>query len=128
MSNKEKSNNLNVNNRYGKYLNNTLNGNIFIKKLDYSQNIEKFNISKRNGSRIESEENNLYSSKNKQQRISVPKKYNLNKNYNYLANFNSSFTSELNISKKINLTRHRQQSQKNKVQDISLKKRPEIDT
>ena len=128
LSNKEKNNNLNVNNRYGKYLNNTLNGNIFIKKLDYSQNIEKFNISKRNGSRIESEENNLYSSKNKQQRISVPKKYNLNKNYNYLANFNSSFTSELNISKKINLTRHRQQSQKNKVQDISLKKRPEIDT
>jgi hypothetical protein len=128
LSKKENANNLNVNNRYGNILNNTLNGKVFIKKLDYSQNVDKFNFSKINRSRIESEEDNLYSSKYKQQRISVPKKYNLSKNYNDLANFNSSFTNQLNISKNINLSRAKQYSQINKAKDISLKRRSGIDS
>ena len=128
LSKKENANNLNVNNRYGNFLNNTLNGKVFIKKLDYSQNVDKFNFSKINRSRIESEEDNLYSSQYKQQRISVPKKYNLSKNYNDLANFNSSFTNQLNISKNINLSRAKQYSQINKAKDISLKRRSGIDS
>ena len=128
LSKKENANNLNVNNRYGNILNNTLNGKVFIKKLDYSQNVDKFNFSKINRSRIESEEDNLYSSQYKQQRISVPKKYNLSKNYNDLANFNSSFTNQLNISKNINLSRAKQYSQINKAKDISLKRRSGIDS
>ena len=128
LSKKENANNLNVNNRYGNFLNNTLNGKVFIKKLDYSQNVDKFNFSKINRSRIESEEDNLYSSQYKQQRISVPKKYNLSQNYNDLANFNSSFTNQLNISKNINLSRAKQYSQINKAKDISLKRRSGIDS
>ena len=123
-NNKENSNNLNFNNRYQNNLNKTLNENIFTKKFNISQKIDIYNYKKRNQSRIEENEGEfLYQDQYKKERISVPKRYNLNEKYNYLSHFNSSFTKSLNISKNISLSKNKE---KNKIKDVSLKRNSQI--
>ena len=129
LTKRQNTNNLNVNNnRYENVLDKTLNGNVFIKKFNFSQNKDGYNYKKKNGSGIESEEDFLYSNKYKKERISVPKRYNLNKKYIDLANFNSSFTNDFNISKNINLSKSKEQKEINKINDMPLKKRSELNS
>ena len=127
LSNNQNRNNLNLNNRYTNNLNKTINENIFIKKFNFSQNIDRYNYKKRNQSRIEDSEGKfLYPEQYKKERISVPRRYNLNEKYNYLSNFNSSFTKSINISKNISLSKNKENIEKNKTKDISLRGNSQI--
>ena len=128
LSEKENTNKLNTNNRYGNILNNTLNGKVFIKKFNFSQNIDGYNYKRRNESGMESGEDFLYSNKFKKERVSVPKGYYLDKKYIDLANFNSSFSNNCSISKNINLSHHQERKERSRVKDMSLKKHSELNS
>ena len=110
------------NNRYQNVLNQTVDGNVFIKK--FSQKINKYNFRKKNESRIETEDGEfLYLSRYKKERISVPKRRLLSKKYTDINRFNSTFSNNFNISKKINLNGHKEHSERNQIRNISLNNR-----
>ena len=119
---RNKKDNLN-NNRYQSLVNKTSNVNPFIKKLDISQNIEKYNNFRRqNESGIESEEGDfLYFNRYRKERISVPKRYINSKHYFDLTKFNSTFSNNFNHSKRNRLNRNIED--KNKIRNISLSNR-----
>ena len=114
---KDNLNSLN-NNRYQNIANKTSNRYTFIKKLDISQNIDKYNYNfRKHNDSIESEEGDLYFRK---ERISVPKKY-INRKQNFdLVKFNSTFSNNFNHSKRKNLNSYLEQTNINKIRNVSL--------
>ena len=126
-SDKENKNKLNINERYNDNLNKTLNGNVFIKKFNFSKYIDRNNYRKRSNSRIESEEGEfLFSNKYKKEITSAPKKINLNKKFVHLSNFNSSFSNNFHIPKNINSSKNKDQNERNNLRNILLNKPSEI--
>ena len=117
---RDKKDNLNSlnNNRYQNKANKTSNRYTFIKKLDISQNIDKYNYNfRKHNDSIESEENDLYFRK---ERISVPKKY-INRKQNFdIVKFNSTFSNNFNHSKRNNLNSNLEQTNINKIRNVSL--------
>jgi len=114
---KDNLSNLN-NNRYQNIANKTSNRYTFIKKLDISQNIDKYNYNfRKHNDSIESEEGDLYFRK---ERISVPKKY-INRKQNFdIVKFNSTFSNNFNHSKRNNLNSYLEQTNINKIRNVSL--------
>ena len=114
---KDNLSNLN-NNRYQNIANKTSNRYTFIKKLDISQNIDKYNYNfRKHNDSIESEEGDLYFRK---ERISVPKKY-INRKQNFdIVKFNSTFSNNFNHSKRNNLNSNLEQTNINKIRNVSL--------
>ena len=114
---KDNLNSLN-NNRYQNIANKTSNRYTFIKKLDISQNIDKYNYNfRKHNDSIESEEGDLYFRK---ERISVPKKY-INRKQNFdIVKFNSTFSNNFNHSKRNNLNSYLEQTNINKIRNVSL--------
>ena len=114
---KDNLNSLN-NNRYQNIANKTSNRYTFIKKLDISQNIDKYNYNfRKHNDSIESEEGDLYFRK---ERISVPKKY-INRKQNFdIVKFNSTFSNNFNHSKRNNLNSNLEQTNINKIRNVSL--------
>ena len=114
---KDNLSNLN-NNRYQNIANKTSNRYTFIKKLDISQNIDKYNYNfRKHNDSIESEEGDLYFRK---ERISVPKKY-INRKQNFdIVKFNSTFSNNFNHSKRKNLNSYIEQTNINKIRNVSL--------
>ena len=114
---KDNLNSLN-NNRYQNKANKTSNRYTFIKKLDISQNIDKYNYNfRKHNDSIESEEGDLYFRK---ERISVPKKY-INRKQNFdIVKFNSTFSNNFNHSKRNNLNSNLEQTNINKIRNVSL--------
>ena len=114
---KDNLNSLN-NNRYQNKANKTSNRYTFIKKLDISQNIDKYNYNfRKHNDSIESEEGDLYFRK---ERISVPKKY-INRKQNFdIVKFNSTFSNNFNHSKRNNLNSYLEQTNINKIRNVSL--------
>ena len=123
-----KPDNTNINNRYQNSLNQSLNGNVFIKKINYSKNnVDGFNRRYINQSGVESEDANyLYFNKYKKERTSVPKRNYLNKNYINLSNFNSSFTNNLNASRNVDLSKNKGQRERKETTDKVFIKQSEI--
>ena len=114
---KDNLSNLN-NNRYQNIANKTSNRYTFIRKLDISQNIDKYNYNfRKHNDSIESEEGDLYFRK---ERISVPKKY-INRKQNFdIVKFNSTFSNNFNHSKRNNLNSYLEQININKIRNVSL--------
>ena len=114
---KDNLNSLN-NNRYQNKANKTSNRYTFIRKLDISQNIDKYNYNfRKHNDSIESEEGDLYFRK---ERISVPKKY-INRKQNFdIVKFNSTFSNNFNHSKRKNLNSYIEQTNINKIRNVSL--------
>ena len=114
---KDNLSNLN-NNRYQNIANKTSNRYTFIKKLDISQNIDKYNYNfRKHNDSIESEEGDLYFRK---ERISVPKKY-INRKQNFdIVKFNSTFSNNFNHSKRKNLNSYIEPTNINKIRNVSL--------
>ena len=91
----------------------------FIKKLNISQNFDKYNFKKQNESEIEPEEGDLYFNKYQKERISVPKNYIDRKQNLDITKFNSTFSNNFN-SKRNNLNNYMEQTNRNKIRNISL--------
>ena len=112
------------NNRYQNVLNQTVDGNVFVKKLNFSQGIDKFKFRKQNESGIETENDNfLYLSRYKKERISIPKRHLLSKKLTDINRFNSTFSNNFSVSKKINMNKHKEQSERNQLRNTSLNNR-----
>ena len=112
------------NNRYQNVLNQTVDGNVFVKKLNFSQKINRFNFRKQNVSGIETENDNfLYLSRYKKERISVPKRHLLSKKYTDINRFNSTFSNNFSVSKKININNPKEQSERNQLRNTSQNNR-----
>ena len=115
---KENLTNLN-NNRYQTLTNKTSNRYTFIKKLDISQNIDKYNYRKHNDS-IESEEGDLYFNKYRNERISASKRHINDKQNVDIIKFNSTFSNNFNHSKRNYINNYMEQTNRNKIRNISL--------
>ena len=112
------------NNRYQNVLNQTVDGNVFVKKLNFSQGIDKLKFRRQNESGIETENDNfLYLSRYKKERISVPKRHLLSKKLTDINRFNSTFSNNFGVSKKININKHKEQSERNQLRNTSLNNR-----
>ena len=113
-----------INNRNQNLADKISNRKTFIKKLNISQNIDKYNFRKQNESGVESEEGDLlYFNRYRKERISVPKRY-INQKPNLdIVKFNSTFSNNFNHSKRNKLNEYMEETNRNKIKNISLNNR-----